>query len=395
MEPDDPVDLTVESDDIIDLTVETRSLLPQIVAEEWLPNENQSILFLFQFDKYPPRPSHYILPSNFLSVLHQDEVFPFDFSSLSKIEPPVHSSIPQAYQKAIKKCQFHVRSVTLQPQHGNPITLPVWIFIYWTEIKRAVDTRERWKVALEWIRKKSASASFAELRSELLLGLSGFSWSRGAAYTADITPVFANSSKNSYLNSFHIDHMMEQTRVQYEEKYGVTARRHIFTTVDQFGAILQFYGRVYVKKEGAIWRQLMGIENRIIEGDVDTICGIIHIESPEHWVSVVINFQQCQVLYGDSLHQPMEARKRDSCDRWIKHLIGRSTNLGGEVTVSNLPTGHQADGTSCGLFALNSIAHHYLGSPLLPTDSVMLNRRRMEIGRNIISTMMVCLLHIL
>ena len=58
--------------------------------------------------------------------------------------------------------------------------------------------------------------------------------------------------------------------------------------------------------------------------------------------------------------------------------------------MDELPTGHQTDGTSCGLFALNSIAHHHLGFPLLPSDPVPLACRRIEIALNIIGMMTVC-----
>ena len=50
------------SDEPIDLIVDPKDLLPQAILDGWLPNENKSILSLFQeFDQYPP-PSHYIQP---------------------------------------------------------------------------------------------------------------------------------------------------------------------------------------------------------------------------------------------------------------------------------------------------------------------------------------------
>lgn len=47
----------MSSDDLIDLTVDSRNLFPQVIVDEWLPNEEESILFLFQqFQQYPPPP---------------------------------------------------------------------------------------------------------------------------------------------------------------------------------------------------------------------------------------------------------------------------------------------------------------------------------------------------
>ena len=375
----------------IDLTVDPRGLLPPVVVEDWLPNEQESILFLFKFNKYPPRPFHYILPSNFNSVLHREAVFPFDFQSLLRINPPTNPSISQAYENAIKKSPYPVLSITLQPYHGDSVILPYWIFTYWTEIGRALDARQKWKVALGWIRDNTSLPSAVDLRSRLLLALSSFSWSRGAAYTGDIAPLFSNSSEKAYLNTPHPDNMILWIRDQCQEEYAPNAIRHIFTTVDQFNTIITYYGRVSAKKEGSFWENLMNIENQIIQGEVDSVCGIINLNK-NHWVSVIIDFQQCQILYGDSFHQPMPTRQRDACERWVKHLIKRSRHLAGEVTVGVLATGVQKDGISCGLFALNSIAHHHLGHPILPTDSAVLNNYRMEIGLYILSTMTVCLL---
>ena len=125
--------------EVIDLTVDPRGLLPPVVVQEWLPNEHQSILFLFQFDRYPPPPSHYIHPSNFRSVLRQEAVFPFDFQSLLRVASPALPSISQAYEVAVKASPHPILSVTLQPHRGNPVTLPYWIFTYWTEIQCALD----------------------------------------------------------------------------------------------------------------------------------------------------------------------------------------------------------------------------------------------------------------
>jgi hypothetical protein len=76
----------------------------------------------------------------------------------------------------------------------------------------------------------------------------------------------------------------------------------------------------------------------------------------------------------------------------VKHLITQSAKLtgGGEISNGVLLTGCQKDGTSCGLFALNSIIHHYLEYPLLPSDPITLSCCQMEITLDIIGSMTVC-----
>ena len=382
-------------DDPIDLTVDPRDLLPQVIRDEWLPNEEESVLYLFQeFNRYPPHPSHYILPPNLQPVLHQDELQAFNYQSLLTIGPPANPSLSKAYQDAIKTSKHPVLSITLRPHYGDPVRLPAWVFDYWTEIGHAVDSRKRWKVALTWIRGHSVSPMATELCYRLLLGLSSLSWSHGAAYTCDITPLLSSSSVESYLSSFHIDQAIAQTRAQYEKNHQPNiANRHIFATVDHFNAITRFYGSIHAKKGGPLWDVLMVIENKIIMGEVDSLGGVLYL--PLHWVSVVINFQQQQILYGDSLGQKIPNREHRALERWIKHLVGRSTMLStsDKVTLHQLPTGYQDDSTSCGLFALNAIGHYYLEHPLLYSDPIMLACHRMEIALDIINSMTVCLFH--
>ena len=113
----------MSSDDIVDLTVDLKDRLPDVVIKEWLPAEDRSIFFLFQeFNRYPPHPSHYILPTNFQLVLHQDPIQGFIYESLLRIPPPALPSVTEAYQDMIKKSKNPTLSVTLQPQYGNPIT---------------------------------------------------------------------------------------------------------------------------------------------------------------------------------------------------------------------------------------------------------------------------------
>lgn len=70
---------TMQQDDLIDLTVNPRDLLPQVIEDKWLPNEEVSVLYLFlKFNHYPPHSSQYILPSNLRSALHQDDFQDFN-----------------------------------------------------------------------------------------------------------------------------------------------------------------------------------------------------------------------------------------------------------------------------------------------------------------------------
>ena len=263
----------------------------------------------------------YYLTSSQLSTVIQFKNSIMDPSSKFHL---LSSNLLPRYIKILKKSKYPILSATLQPHHGYPIGLPACIFEYWVEIGCAVDTQKQWKAALTWVQKYSVLPSARELHYNLLASLSSFSWSQDAAYTCDITSLLSNTPGEAYLSSFHINHMIAQSKTQYEAQLGPDhTSRCIFITVDLLGAITHFYGAACVKKEGHLWNTLMVIENRIITEEIDSLGGVMHL--PLHWVSMIIDFQQSQILYGDSLGQKMPKHKHCAYEHWIGHLITQSS----------------------------------------------------------------------
>ena len=371
--------------DIIDLTLENP--LSPIVLRDWLPIQSKPVFHLFQFNQYPANKTGYIIPSNFDLVLHEEIAMDFQYSTLPQLGLPDSPAVSEAYQTAIKSAKKPINSVTLipAPRFGNPVTVPTWIFDYWRNMKLAISCKEQWKDALVWLRSHAGLSKAAPYCQDILLALSFFPWSGNNASVKDITSLLSECGPKSYLSDLHIDHMIEQTSASHGELCGPEiSGRHVITSLHILGAITEFYGsRSAPSKTGnALWNQLMEIENSIIRGNIDSIGGVYY--RPLHWVSVVFNIQKWCIHYGDSLGQPLQEPECSAFTKWIKHLKYRSDQSphNGPVPVHSLPTGHQNDSTSCGLFALNAIDHYYLGSPLLPSDRMSLVLRWMEITLN-------------
>ena len=148
-----------------------------------------------------------MIPPDLASVLHEEVIMDFNYTTLPQLGPPIHSSAIKAYQAAIKLARYQVHSVTLIPHPGlgNPVTLPTWIFDYWREIEVAALYWEQWKTALV---SHSVSPVTAGHSQEVLIALSFFPWSGNNASVKDITSLLSGCSPQSYLSSFHIDHMI-------------------------------------------------------------------------------------------------------------------------------------------------------------------------------------------
>lgn len=375
----------------IDLTEDPGVQIPPDVLEGWLPTTNKSIFHLFSFNQYPASKTPYITPQDLTPMLHEATIPFFNHTTLPQFGVPADPSVSEAYQIAIRSAGHPIHSVTLTPHpgHGDSVTLPVWIFDYWREMDRALSYRKMWKGALMWLQSYSESLVTASCCHELMMALSFFPWSGNNVAVKDITSLLSgSSSQQSYLSSLHIDHMIGQISNRHWELCGVEVSGcHVFMTVDMLGTITTFYSsrRAPTKTGNVLWERLMEIENRIVKGEVDSVGGVYYL--PLHWTSVVFDIRQGCIFYGDSLGQPIPGLEHKGFIQWVQRLNCRSGRKldGNSVPVHPLPTGHQDDSTSCGLFALNALSHHYLDQPLLSPDQISLVHARMEIALDLLN----------
>ncbi len=112
---------------------------------------------------------------------------------------------------------------------------------------------------------------------------------------------------------------------------------------------------------GWVW----DIGNQLRDGLLTSVGGVAHVNG-NHWVAFVFDFKNTKLLYGDSLHAgaPAPAHFRAVFEWWATQL-GCETPL----TSVSLPIGKQFDSRSCGLFAVNALAHY-----TLPDQSLLLEQ---------------------
>jgi len=72
-----------------------------------------------------------------------------------------------------------------------------------------------------------------------------------------------------------------------------------------------------------------------------------------HWVTIILDFDQQLLLYGDSYGKPISDEHRGIIDWWTKH----HANV--RFTLWALPTANQSDTFSCGIFTWDGIRVHY------------------------------------
>lgn len=80
-------------------------------------------------------------------------------------------------------------------------------------------------------------------------------------------------------------------------------------------------------------------------------CGVLNVDGC-HWVSIVIDFLGQRVLAGNSQDSDVLSEDVDAFD-WFADLIHV-----GNYDYYRLASTHQLDGSSCGVMALNAVAHY-------------------------------------
>ena len=376
----------------IDLTEDPVDRIPSDIVRDWLPTSNEAVQHLFVFDRYPSGKRHYFKPPDLAPLLHDHSILGFNPTTLLQLGPPTDPSISKAYRDAIRSAAHPVHSVSLflDPAFEDLVKMPVWIFDYWGEIQSAMSYRADWETALVWLHSHSESPVTAGRCHELMMALSFFPWSGNNIAVENIATLFASSSQDCRLASFHTDYVVGHMSNQHRERYGVeVSGRHVLVGMDILATIVNFYGSLPapVKTGNHLWERLAKIENRIVKGEVDSVGGVHYL--PGHWVSVVFDIKGGCVLFGCSLKRKIPRVERYAFTRWIWRLGKKTVNVN-SILVHQLPTGYQDDAVSCGLFALNAIGHHYLGHQLLPTNQISLACARMDIALDLLNGNTVC-----
>ena len=345
--------------EIIDLTIEP--FLPEDIKQHWIPLDGQSVPHLFEFTRYPPQNMVYQEYQSFSQLLHEEGVADFKYSTLLQLGPP-SSQLCDKYKAAIKATPSPTLSFTLVPITGHVVKLPVWVLEYWREISRPMKYQDSWKKVLAWLGEISQSESMVGICEQVMAGLSYFPWNGSSCSVHDMELLLTTSS----LSDFHIDSTLVKIFQGCDHTGARLSGCHTFLPYTNLNSIIEAYAELRTGQAGIKQEHLLGVENRIITGQIETIAGVVNL--PGHWTSIIFSFKPPKILYGDSLGDTLSKRRALSFRRWMSHMLSRAgTQMPVEdISIYDLATGVQKDSISCGLFALNSIDHHYLPQGLPP-----------------------------
>lgn len=351
--------------------------IPSIIYALVIPGKKISVLDLLKFD-LPPI-SKNIQHHTVEKYLSNAKPNYFKVDNIRKIPVPPLSTVTQLAAQGPGAADRGVVSSVRCPHiaGGKEQNLPLWVVSFWLLVHEIhMDGLRAWKDAVEFLgqekRKDSEGKGKGLVAEHVLLLLERTEWSDTVhGFDRDCEPItsVAQYATTQWLGSTHIQQMLELLRGFLETNSGLVVLDAWFPHI-----LRKFYrgcdSDAYTTSKGA--HALRSLGEELAQGQVSKAGGIANINDV-HWVTFIVDFKECTILYGDSLSGPINAELSSMLSWWIQKHAQQT------FKVARLSITLQSDDFSCGIMAYNALAHAFL-----PRDHPLLKPRHAVLERLIV-----------
>jgi hypothetical protein len=349
----------------------------------------------FKYPKIPPNILDVILPMKDISVLDMlnfyfpgiardsespNPIKPQTFFSTQNVTTTDPGKIRQTPLPPLSTLEHLLQATELQNSQSiicphvpglTGLHFPPWIVTYWAEAARIQTVKNTWILAEESMELQKKGKHLTEETADLITrvydALSTISWSttvQGFPGTVSVEYLAAYMTKN-WLTDEHENQMLhllgyelarssegccEGNRIYIAETFFVPALIRAYEKPDR--------ANQYATASNCSWLRKKGQE--FGTGALDKLATIANV-GENHWVAVVIDFRESQILYGDSLGGTITVEIERVLNWWIHHHTGE------QFRTNRLPITRQRDGYSCGILAWNAVA-----TKVLPKNYILM-----------------------
>lgn len=346
-----------------------------------LPNPRLSVLDFINCP-LPPLSGNksYRVPTNHSFFSHDDD--PGDIHLLSTIPVPPPGIIKILLSLTKQHWLDGAQSIRLP---GQETLFPLWAPFFWNEVQIITPTREAWRTAVAWVRRKEMVHLWTEVHATLVV-LSSFAWSGYIPCASSALPkttLLIYLSRN-WFTCEHIDLTLHQLAAEIRKAHPGRDVRLIDTVLAR--SIIAYYekeldgdeynpnGTTFVHRFG------QGLNKGSEFG------GMFNINS-SHWITGAIDLINEDLLYGDPMRGGIDPTVVSAL-RWFvaKHIPDIPEE---KLEHKPLPCTLQIaeyDSWQCGLLGGNALAQLYLPdtNPLLSGNHLDCDLGRMDLFRKIV-----------
>ncbi|KAH7917030.1 hypothetical protein BV22DRAFT_994373, partial [Leucogyrophana mollusca] len=217
------------------------------------------------------------------------------------------------------------------------------------------------------------------LIEEVYNALSSLPWSGDIRGFDSPEPIYklATYATCHWLSTVHEDQMLDLLRRQLcltPSAHRVEIQNMGFQKFIQEGYTHRNSGEY---EESRYFRVACGVGQALASCQRDVLGFLVNLNA-SHWVAVVMNFREGEILYGDSLGEPIPGDLAAMLDWWTNGHTGLT------FVHKLLPITRQHDGFSCGLLSFNALAHYVLPEEYLLIDSSAVDDEQLNVMMRVI-----------
>jgi len=296
--------------------------LPPAHADILLPSQNMSVIdFVYSFS-HPPvckNPANYSIPDGHRFFSH--ELPDDDVGILTRLTVPPRTVLAILVKDGKQEWLDGSCSISLP---GEPTHLPMWAPHFWSELHLTIEpAHSHWRSALEWLKREDFHPFQDQIRATVH-SLSTLSWSGNLVPLLPGKTAFSKSNlqvflSRNWLNDEHIDQLTYLLEKNLQEQHKSSDIYLIDTVLAR--KLLLLYdaektdNKIYLPEGDDFWQRFgarLGPKSRV---------GAVFHVNGNHWITVVVDIQMEELLYGDPVDGSPSARIKNALLWFIsKHV---------------------------------------------------------------------------
>jgi hypothetical protein len=354
----------------------TGTKIPPDAHQYLLPHPDMSVMEFLKFRMPMIQPStSFTKPEQYFLAEAPNTI---DLQVIQCLPMPPHSVVESLARSMAVGAVTQYQSI--QCPHvstAEGVKYPLWIVQYWVELISIRSIHLKWLKADESLQKQSKPhhgipAPDPRLIRDVYNALSCIPWNRHIqGFSTSVgTEYLTTYATTEWLNDEHITHMLDLLRcdvireglsqsVEVESIWFLSKLKEGFRDQEKYTSHKSYR---WIRGQG----QALGTGTR---GQLVLIGNV----GGNHWISLVMDFAQETVFYGDSLGMKISDSLRGVLDWWTHLHTGRFFDY------RDLPITRQQDDYSCGLLAWHALAAFLFKGKYTMVDPSCVAQERLKV----------------
>lgn len=334
-------------------SMQKQLIIPKELQSKLLPSDTFTVNQLLEFHLPSQQTSTiFTQPDQYLS---SDPIHYSEFNAIKIITPPtsVIKSLSHAVLTMDKTDTIQSIACPHAPGHSRE-RYPLWLLTFWSELTHVGHIKTRWEQAVQYLAKPDTelrNSGVSEEKAEMVYQeIRALPWNaliNGFDNQGQLFQLHTYCSRD-WLSSVHIDHMLDLLK----DDLGIPVNNMISVQhawhAQQVLATYCYGTETYLTSKSccALRKQAQDFAT----GIQDMLATVANVDG-NHWIALMVDFRKKKVYYGNSLEHTINKEIRAAYDWWLSmHNEDMFEWAQMEIT-------RQQDSYSCGLFAVNALAH--------------------------------------